>query len=271
MNCLNILSTAVLSNSTKYSSPSTISGLVNWYEADYGVTYDVSNNVVSSWLDKSGYGNTLKANVANNPVYVSSGINNKPAVQFNANSWYGFLTANSTNSTSVTYITVLKYSGNVQSATSGTWVTQQPVNPYSTNIALYGQVSMQIVGATNVLRAAVLGAGFTTVSGTGNTVISANQSLVASMTVSLHSNNYIDLRSWVNSSNPYVGISTINTLSQFIYNPLCVGSWAYNIGVDGVGPRTFNGYIPAIAIYNRNLSDTERQTVVNYFTNKYSI
>lgn len=271
MNSLNIMSSQLMTHNPLYSTPNTISGLVNWYESDYGVTYDSGNNEILTWLDKSGYGNTLYANVANNPVYVSSGINNYPSVQFKANSWYGMLTANSTNSSSATFISVMKYNGNVQTSTAGIWCTQQPLNAYSTNIALYGQVSMQVVGLTNLFRAAALGASFTYVSGTATT-LTANQTFVGTISLSFHANNYANMRSWVNSGPVYEGTSTSNTVvTQYIYNPLSVGSWAYNIGTDGPAPRTWNGLISAIAIYNRTLSDDERQTVINYFSNKYNL
>jgi len=73
-----------------------VPGLEFWYSADFGVT-TVGLNEITSILDQSGNGNTLENNglVGTYPLLENSGINNKPAIDFN-NTSDSFLAAANT-------------------------------------------------------------------------------------------------------------------------------------------------------------------------------
>jgi len=87
-------------------SPALMSGLVAWYRADEGVTYD-SNNNVTSWAPITGsqvVGNaastlTVKSG-GTSPKYLSSvsGMNNKPGIEFGTVSTTENLRTSATNS-----------------------------------------------------------------------------------------------------------------------------------------------------------------------------
>jgi len=61
--------------------PTRLPGLVLWLRADLGITLNGGN--VSAWADQSGNGNhATQGTAANQPLYVSSGINGRPTVRF---------------------------------------------------------------------------------------------------------------------------------------------------------------------------------------------
>ena len=63
-------------------SPSDISGLKLWLDAGQGITKD-GGDLVSAWADQSGEGNDVaQATGTNQPLWVSSGLNSLPTVQF---------------------------------------------------------------------------------------------------------------------------------------------------------------------------------------------
>jgi hypothetical protein len=61
--------------------PAMLPGLVLWVRADLGVTLNAGN--VSIWADQSGLGHNLaQATAANQPLWVSAGVNGAPTVLF---------------------------------------------------------------------------------------------------------------------------------------------------------------------------------------------
>ena len=62
-------------------NPKTVTGLYAWYDAADASTITLNGSTVSQWNDKSGNGrNLVQSTALNQPGYVSSGINNKPAI-----------------------------------------------------------------------------------------------------------------------------------------------------------------------------------------------
>lgn len=77
------------------SIPSSLPGLLSWYESDFGFTLDGSNNL-QSWSDKSGNGFDLTQAVAGSrPARTLSSINGYPAASF-VNAGTKFMTATTT-------------------------------------------------------------------------------------------------------------------------------------------------------------------------------
>ena len=63
--------------------PSSLSGMKLWLRADMGVTADGSNRV-SAWADQSGNGNNFtQGGGSSKPLYVASGLNGLPHIDFN--------------------------------------------------------------------------------------------------------------------------------------------------------------------------------------------
>jgi len=62
-------------------NPKTVTGLYAWYDATDASTLTFNGSSVSQWRDKSGNGrNLVQSTALNQPGYVSSGINGKPAI-----------------------------------------------------------------------------------------------------------------------------------------------------------------------------------------------
>jgi hypothetical protein len=63
-------------------NPKSIAGLSAWFDALDAASITLNGATVSQWLDKSGSGRTLsQATAANQPSYVTSGINGKPSLE----------------------------------------------------------------------------------------------------------------------------------------------------------------------------------------------
>lgn len=61
--------------------PRSISGLFAWYDATDASSITLNGSNVSQWNDKSGNGrNVVQTTAANQPAYVTNGINGKPAI-----------------------------------------------------------------------------------------------------------------------------------------------------------------------------------------------
>jgi hypothetical protein len=69
------------------STPAVVSsGLAMWLKADTGVTQDGSGNV-TAWADQAGSNNVAQGTGSNEPSYISSDVNGKPALRFNGSQW----------------------------------------------------------------------------------------------------------------------------------------------------------------------------------------
>jgi len=64
--------------------PRCISGCINYFTADYGVT--ASSNLVSVWSDQSGNGYDAQATGSYRPTLSNTGLNSLPCILFNGTS-----------------------------------------------------------------------------------------------------------------------------------------------------------------------------------------
>ena len=92
-------------------SPTDIAGLGLWLKADAGVT--VSGGFVTTWADQSGNGNNASiATAGEEPTFISSFSNAKPAIEFDGQGQIMQITsASSLNFTTMSSFIVLKYLG----------------------------------------------------------------------------------------------------------------------------------------------------------------
>jgi len=92
-------------------SPTDIAGLGLWLKADAGVT--VSGGFVTTWADQSGNGNNASiATIGEEPTFISSFSNAKPAIQFNGTTQIMQIPSSSSiNFLNTSAFIVLKYLG----------------------------------------------------------------------------------------------------------------------------------------------------------------
>jgi len=222
-----------------------------WLKADTGVTFSGSN--VTAWADQSGNDNNAVANTGQQPTFVSSFLNGKPAIQFNGQQQImQIANANTLDFFKMSSFIVLKYLGQ---GTGNNVVYIKNANVGApANQAMYGLV------ATNG----------------GNVSFSQNVGL------------WSDYRTGINiqDSIPKILSMTYNGTTQNVYsngnfsnNFLIGGNIETSTGVFQIGGynQSFNaaeyfyGQIAEIIMYNRAVTSTERQQIEAYLNTKYAI
>ncbi|HHV99794.1 MAG TPA: hypothetical protein GXX36_09530, partial [Clostridiaceae bacterium] len=222
--------------------PIPTSGLKLWLKADSpdGAIIKDINNYVNTWVDLSGYTNSsFQTNSSYRPLYVANAINGKPAIRFDGVNDYLNITSLKGNMNQLTFFIVIKPSG----------------------LADYNQ-SIGAVGGWGqfLFHSAANGAIYC---GT-----SAQSRLTAPSGTMV--NNEVQGYSYV-----YAGTGSASKLyknsSQVASGTLTAtpASWTgFIIGANN--SNSLKGDIPEIIIYDRALSDSERQSVEIYLSSKYN-
>jgi len=232
-------------------------GLVTWLKADAGVTSSSGN--VSAWADQSPTGNSaVQATSGNQPTLVTSAINGKPALSFNGTSSYLTVADNtSLRPTNVTILAVATRNGGTDYgrivskpyfSTSGQW--NGPYVAYDLSRDPGGVPYMSCtVGGSN------LGVNVGVPMNSGPAYLFS--STYDGTTESLRQNGYTPSTRSVSG--------TIDNGDATRKDLVIGGSsvyWPY---------QNFPGQIAEVLIYNRALTDTERQQAETYLANKYGI
>lgn len=216
--------------------PTDISGCKLWVSADYGVTYNNNNNV-SSWSDRSGNANNILGDIENEtaPIYVSSGINNLPTIEFDGTKFMEntlFINLNQFHSIFIVFklffdpgALLTNGAGNYIAA-----ITNNSVNFSSSN-------EFQFLS--------------------GGDVLDNNSYYLTSI------NSNFEFTAFLNSSN--VASSNYNEFSGDGTN-LYIGA-DYNYGIS----YNFNGQISEIIIYDNAVSVENRLKVEQYVKTKYQL
>ena len=237
-------------------APTNLTGLSLWLKADAGVTLSGAN--VTVWADQSGNGNNASANSGQEPTFISSFSNSKPAIEFDGQGQVVQIAdANSLDFLNTSCFIVLKYlgdgSGNdviyIKNANAGS-----PENP-----AVYGMVGVLGVFNDNL-----------------------------DWPVSSASNPWPDLDSNINITDgtprllsmTYDGVDIITYDAGELTSSYELGGnmltstgllqiGGYNQSFDAA--EYFNGQIAEIIMYNRAVTGAERQQVEAYLNTKYTI
>lgn len=98
-----------------------LSTLRMWLKADSGIVFNTTNNIVSFWLDQSGWTNDAAVDRPSDPTryepaFVDSALNGRPIVRFDGDSHFFFLPNFPTNMPSAEAFAVLK-----ANASGGLW------------------------------------------------------------------------------------------------------------------------------------------------------
>lgn len=241
----------------KVGGKSTIpqSGLSLWLQADNGVSFSGSN--VDAWLDQSGNGKhaITEYGASNSPIIVFNAINGKPAIEFNNLSLSGEsfmrITAPTFNLKSSTAFFVLKQDEQISFARFFSFLSATGED-YDSNdglAVLYNNYSdpQQFQITSNAIDAIE------------NASVYENFG-IASYTIS--SNGTI-----IPFFNSVVGISGQNTDMASSNG----GDALIAQGSQAIAGSAFDGKIAEIVIYNRVLTEGERQQVEAYLNTKYAI
>jgi hypothetical protein len=223
-----------------------------WLKADAGVTLAGSN--VTTWADQSGNNNNAIADTGEEPTFVSSFLNNKPAIRFNGNGKVMEIADSYTLDFFKTSVfIVLKYLGQgtgnnivyIKNANAGS-----PEDP-----AMYGLVATLFGGnlsfPLNVNS---------WVDNPTNVDIKDSIPRIFSMTY-----GGSDILMYADGFE--VGSGSIGGNISTSTGTLQIGG--YNKSFSGA--EYFNGDVAEIIMYNRAVTSTERQQVEAYLNTKYAI
>lgn len=226
-------------------------GLVAWYKSNAGVT--TVSNAVSQWNDQSGGGrNVTQSTSSYRPLYVTNVINGYPVVRFQG-----------TDDVLKTASGVRPFDGTTKFSTFGCYRHNASTlyNSYqrvwwegsTSNINGYG---LYINNATTPQIKASWG------STSSNALLTDPNTMTVGKWYAVSTiYNQTNHRMWVNGS--YVG-SAAKTNSNINTGVLNIGNYSTN-------NQGFNGDMTELIIYNRDVTDAERQQIEAYLSAKYFV
>ena len=243
------------------SSPiPSIAGLVSWWEPTLEKSFDEAeandNSTISKWYDNNPTSinkiDLIQTDATRRPTYVSNGVNGLPSLKFNGSNNYlqsnGFIPEHNSNTFSLFIVSLNLENVNIRAL----FCNRYGPSPY------------------NVLRGFVVysvNASYSVPAGTGNSwngpsgFVSVNGAKDI-VTLVRDNSNLILYR---NGSNP---VSTAMAYAPNLVRPTSVGSMT---ACELNDVYFFNGYISEIILYNRNLTNDERQDVEKYLAKKWAI
>lgn len=250
-----------------------MTGLVAWYDAGQGVTYDVTGSV-SQWFDMSGNGNHIsQPYTVFMPYYSSSfaGHNGRPAINFNCypatgKSLYGpSLTASVGSKITIYSVHTQLWNLNNNNRLFGTGKGYLGDNRPWLEI----RTDDEFPGAGQVLRT------FYVSNGTDSTYAeqdyvkvapyNQNKAVNCAITIDISASNPLNIASF------YVTgalISKTNELNNAVVPKIEFGSGQWNIGARDDSEST-NTIISEVIIYAGNHSLANIQTMYQYLSGKY--
>ena len=250
-------------------------GLILELESFTGSNYDGSNRM-TSWVDMSGYGNTVYPDAAQyQPIYTASYFSGQPGIFFSA------------SSSPIVTGSILRTSGNLNGLSGSTGVTAFLVLRPSSTASLASGVTLEYAKtgtsadsyllSTGSLAHSVIYGGATTYSPSaatrGNvgfsdvddsTLYLQAQPRIQALTVDytlltretlVYADNVTGSLTWSNNA---------NNSGSFESYPLAIGS-----GVNNGKWLGYRGYMGAVLLYNKVLTNSEMTQVYNYLSSSY--
>jgi len=233
------------------TQPNLVPNLTLWLRADSNVI--LSGSTVSQWNDCSGNSNNATQSVSSSqPLLVNNILNGQPVLNFDGvNDFFDGTTITNIDNSSISIFIVtcgLTYNGIYASPLFG-------INCYPTQFQFLRSAISQSLNVSNT---------GTFASG----LISANNSLP-------NSGFSYKLFGYTKDFNVISKIYTNGTFLNSSTNSAQIGAFTngnYYIGLGNGVCYTdyYNGNIAEIIVYNRNLSDNERQQIEAYLDSKYA-
>ena len=232
-----------------------LNGLSLWLKADSGVTYDGGNNV-SSWEDQSGTGNHASSSGGNRPLYLSSGLNGRPALSFDGIGQLMTIADNaSLNTDKLSIYLVMQRSGD---GNGNDVIFMKNGNPNLPNYPNQGIYGLTLFNGSWAAAAKRDNAYF--------------YDFYSSFSVADSSPHLIGYRFgpsfWRAHQDSQENATNGGSL------PLSSGTLqigGYNQSFGNSSGEWFNGKISEFIVYNRYVTDQEHQQITNYLRAKYAL
>ncbi|MSU58659.1 MAG: hypothetical protein EXS35_10865 [Pedosphaera sp.] len=227
----------VLENFQLTQPPDLIPNLRLWLKADAGVVTNAPGNRVDPWRDQSGNANDARQiDVNTEPLYVSNGVNGKPAIYFPGTNYFSLPNALFTNANAAEIFVVLKVETNLPTTGRGLWY----------------------MGANNVYYPNVGGTIVDNFCTGGLNTETPSQSLQEP-----HIYNVVSrTNEWTSRINGNVHYSRNDAGVQFKSSSIRLGN--------GAG-TSFAGHIAEVLLYTRALTPAERLAVGTYLGQRYNL
>lgn len=250
-------------------------GLILELESFTGSNYDGSNRM-TSWVDMSGYGNTVYPDAAQyQSIYTPSYFSGQPGIFFSASAH------------PITTGSVLRTSGNLNGLSGSAGMTAFVVTRVSSSTDLPTGVFLEYSKTGTSVDSYLLN--------TGSLFYSIINRLGTSYSPSAGTKGNVGF-SVVDDSTPYLKTQPrihamtidymLSTRETLVYVDNVTGSltWSYNAnnsdsfesyplaigsGVNNGKWTGYKGYIGAVLMYNKVLTDSERTQVYNYLSSSY--
>jgi hypothetical protein len=234
------------------NGPQSLSGLIFWVDASQ-ITGLAGGQGVATWSDASGAGKHMaQATATLRPVYIPGVLNGWPVVRFDGVDDY---LTNSTLSIP-SGATILMVARNAAQTTTGS--LYRPV--------FCGNSSPYLASGTEYA------VGYKRGDSPGFHAALANGSAAQVLQTSAAATDAFELHTHVKSGttgNLYRGGASVATGIQSRSSGFGSG---YNLGADlADSSRRYKGDVAEVVVYNRALSDAERQSVENYLRAKYGL
>jgi hypothetical protein len=225
-------------------------GLALWLKSDTGVTVDGSS--VTEWLDQSGNGNDATASGSESPSYNATGINGLPSIDFNGeDQMVTIASSSSLNITASSVFMVMKRDGDGVS---------NDVILMKNGDTAYDDGAFGIVlfsSATNWAFGINEGGGWSDYN-TSFDVSNNNPHIIGFRVNNLYSYPHQDNQ---------VGSDFGGKIITITDGTLQIGGYNASFGAS----EYFYGKIAEVIIYNRFVSDLEKQSIMLYLNAKYSV
>lgn len=236
--------------------PSDVSNLVIWLKADSGLTYSTPTKRVSLWLDQSGANNHVRQTTTESqPLrFTYDGALDKTRLSFDGVN--DFLETSNNAPITGNDMTIF-YMGKANAAST----LLQRVVGYRESTATADRLNFGIANNSRINFKAIDD------SGNAGNLSSSNLELgtVNHIACARITGNVFDLQ-YNNNSQHTITVTDFNNDDGFADDKLRIG----NIQL-GDADTHLNGDIQEIIIYNKSLSNTERDLVRNYLNRKFKI
>lgn len=249
-------SSLLTSASTSTFNPRSLSGLAVWLDAQDTGTFTFSTGSdVSAWADKSGNGNNaVQAGGTRQPLYVSSGINNRPAVQF-------FDDATAKN------LTIIN-SGTLSYSTFTTYAVVRRLTDRTDNERIFGPWFIATSQRAFSMLVNNIDQASTLISSTGGAA--SGSQAVASPTVATNTNYIL--------TSAYTGTNVVTAINTTSATAVTAAPFAATSGISiGSNPSAdsfsepFAGHIAEVLFFTRYLTTGEQASVYSYLTSKWGV
>ena len=236
------------------TKPTQVDGCVLWLDADDKEAIVESSGAVSTWLDKSGNGNHASQSTGTKqPAYSDNGMNGRGIITFDA-STYDTLNAGDSSTIdvagSITIITASRIADDIASGSDINTVHKD--NQYSCRIQ---DVENGTITWADSQSWSYANFGFHSAG-----LYPSKTAIVTQMrdsSIATECSGYVNGKQVYNKSH---GSGDITTTGYDCY-----------IGSYNNGGGWWDGQINEVLIYNRALSDTERQSIEYYLSRKWAI